>query len=67
MKFSRIVFLPEGQQKCCEACGSPKDGPFELYEYVDENGKKIAVCFECRMYCTTERNVGSFSQRRPSK
>lgn len=62
MKLSRVILVSSGSRGC-NACGKIKEAPCEMYEYIDSLGVKMAVCFECRMTCTPERTVASFTTR----
>lgn len=62
MKLYRVVLVSSGSRSC-NACGRVKEAPCEMYEYIDSTGAKMDVCFECRMSCTPERTVASFTAR----
>jgi len=64
MKLVRTIFVPEGTHGSCASCGDEKHGPSELFEFQDLKGAKISVCFQCRPFCTQDRLVDSFTQRR---
>ena len=63
MKLLRALFTSYGC-RTCGVCGASKEGPCEMYQYVDGRGKTLLACFDCRANCTPERTVESFSQVR---